>query len=246
MTLYLSRLTLKRDPASNALKALIDPPEADRRADAHHRLLWTAFSDNENRKRDFLWRAEPRGRFFALSHRQPQPHGLFEEPEVKAFEPVLSVGDKLAFVLRANAVTQRPKDSNDRSKSGRVRSHKVDVAMHLLKDVPRRSSDLAPNELSERAKKRHDIAAEAAKAWLERQGADHGFSPSPDRFVLAGYSTVTLPGYRGTRKKEPRFGIFDMKGDIVVTDPAAFVSKLASGFGRAKAYGCGLMMIRRA
>jgi len=246
MTLFFSRLTLKRDPASSALKALIDPPDRDRRTDAHHRLLWAAFSDSEDRRRDFLWRAEPRGRFFTLSHRPPQPHGLFDEPEVKAFEPVLSAGDRLAFLLRANAVTQRPKDPNDRSSSGRVRSHKVDVAMHLLRDVPARAGDLAPGARSERAKKRHDIAAEAAKSWLNRQGAAHGFALNPDRFVLADYSTVAVPEKCRKRPGEARFGVFDMRGEIVVTDPGAFVSQLAAGFGRAKAYGCGLMMIRRA
>ena len=248
MTLYFSRLTLKRDPANSALKALIDPPDSDRRTDAHHRLLWTVFSDGADRKRDFLWRAEPNGRFFALSQRRPAKHGLFEEPEVKPFEPALSVGDRLVFLLRANAVTQRPKDSNDRSANGRVRSRKVDVAMHLLKDVPRRSADLPAKERSERAKKRHDIAAEAARAWFERQGVDNGFlvnPEKPDHFILDHYSTVTLPSHRGKRKREPRFGVFDLKGEIEVADPDAFLMKMVNGFGRAKAYGCGLMMIRR-
>ena len=33
---------------------------------------------------------------------------------------------------------------------------------------------------------------------------------------------------------------------IEVTDPPAFLARLAAGFGRAKAFGCGLMLIRRA
>ena len=37
-----------------------------------------------------------------------------------------------------------------------------------------------------------------------------------------------------------------MSGEITITDPAAFLSKLPLGFGSAKAFGCGLMLIRRA
>jgi len=43
--MYLSRLTLSRAPSAAAL-------------DAHHRLLWSLFSDDPDRRRDFLWREE--------------------------------------------------------------------------------------------------------------------------------------------------------------------------------------------
>ena len=278
MTLYFSRLTLRRDPSTDALRQLIDPRERARATDAHHRLLWSVFSDGPDRKRDFLWRSEPRGRFYTLSARPPKPHGLFEPPEVKEFAPALTPGDRLAFLLRANAVTQKPKNLNDRSPpskhhpQGRVRSRKVDVAMDVLKHVPGRTASKAPgsaNEQSERQKQRYGLARRAAHEWLSRQGEAHGFEPDPlprseddgaqtAGFVLEHYDTVALPGHRRKRKGEPRFGVFDMRGLLTVTDPAAFLDKLArkldaplqdaqrSGFGRAKSYGCGLMLIRRA
>jgi len=37
-----------------------------------------------------------------------------------------------------------------------------------------------------------------------------------------------------------------MTGALEIADPAAFLARLAQGFGRAKAFGCGLMLIRRA
>lgn len=272
MTVYLSRLTLRRDPTVDALKALINPEHRARATDAHHRLLWSVFSDGRDGARDFLWRAEPRGQFYTLSARPPEPHGLFEAPEVKEFAPALVEGDRLAFMLRANAVTQRPKDPTDLGNDGKPKRRKVDVAMDLLKDVPARAPSGVPgsaHRLSERQEKRHDLASKAAFDWLARQGAVHGFRPAPPQspeptdapdagFVLEHYGTVTLPDHRGKRKGEPRFGIFDMRGTLMVTDPDAFLAKLAfkldapeqdpqrSGFGRAKAYGCGLMLIRRA
>lgn len=270
MTVYFSRLTLKRDPAVAALKALIDPKQRAKATDAHHRLLWSVFSDGRERERDFLWRAEPRGRFYTLSARPPEPHGLFETPQVKEFAPALAVGDRLAFVLRANAVTQRPKSDADLGKDGKPKRRKVDVAMDLLYKRVESDEHGSAHGPSERQKQRYALARQTAFGWLARQGEAHGFRPAPpandgDRadkpdggFVLDHYGTVSLPHHRGKREGEPRFGIFDMRGTLVVTDPDAFLAKLAfkldapgqdpqrSGFGRAKAYGCGLMLIRRA
>jgi len=36
-----------------------------------------------------------------------------------------------------------------------------------------------------------------------------------------------------------------MRGVVAVTDAAAFAAKVEMGFGRAKAFGCGLMLLRR-
>lgn len=257
MMLYLSRLMLKRHPSVAALRELIDPKNRARAMDAHHRLLWHVFSETGEEKRDFLWRAEPRGRFYALSHRPPTPHDLFERPEVKEFSPTLSAGDRLAFLLRANATRALPGPPLGDGSGKHARGRNVDVAMHLLKDVSKRTPSDEPgsaHQPSPRAEARHDIAAGEACKWLERQGEANGFSldapadgsDGSPRFVLEHYYTVTLPGYRGKRRGEPRFGVFEMKGMVTVTDPAAFIRRLGEGFGRAKAYGCGLMLIRRA
>ena len=49
-----------------------------------------------------------------------------------------------------------------------------------------------------------------------------------------------------TRRGGPRFGGIDLEAGLTLTDPAAFLGRLLGGFGRAKAFGCGLMLIRRA
>ena len=76
---------------------------------------------------------------------------------------------------------------------------------------------------------------------MARQGAAKGFAPRST--VVEGYSTIEL----GRRRREgATFGILDLRGEIEVTDPGAFLAALGVGFGRAKAWGCGLMLIRRA
>lgn len=59
------------------------------------------------------------------------------------------------------------------------------------------------------------------------------------------YSAESLPGHRGQRKGQPQFGILDLAGHLEVIEPTTFMTALGTGFGRAKAFGCGLMLIRR-
>ncbi|MBC7155577.1 MAG: type I-E CRISPR-associated protein Cas6/Cse3/CasE [Rhodobacteraceae bacterium] len=222
MTLYLSRLSLSRSPSAQALSSLLNPEDPARRMDAHHKLLWAAFSDGPDRQRDFLWREGSSGVFLTLSARPPTASDLFAPPEVKDFAPVLAAGDRLAFTLRANAT---------RARKGVGR---VDVVMDALHGMPS----------TERAEGRMVLAQTAGADWLAGQGARAGFSLI--HAEVGDYSTVTLPGYRGPRKGQPQFGVLDLIGVLQVTDPVVFVAQMAMGFGRAKAYGCGLMLIRRA
>ncbi|GIX15249.1 MAG: type I-E CRISPR-associated protein Cas6/Cse3/CasE [Paracoccaceae bacterium] len=217
--MYLSRLTLARKPDVAALGQLLEPAHAGRRMDAQHRLIWSAFAGDPAASRDFLWRDMGRGQFMVLSPRPPSASALFEPPEVRPFHPDLAPGDRLAFVLRANA-------TRDRKGVGRV-----DVVMDALKPVPK----------PERAARRMEIARNAGKDWLAGQGARAGFRLLDCH--VAAYAQRDLPG-RGPRP--PRFGVLDLEGVLEVADPPAFLARLCRGFGRARAFGCGLMLIRRA
>lgn len=218
--MFLSRLTLRQAPDMAALGQLLNPDHDGRRMDAHHRLIWAGFAGDPDARRDFLWREMGQGGFLVLSPRAPGPSPLFDPPEATGFAPVLAPGDRLAFVLRANAT--RTITEADGKKRHR------DVVMEALAPVPKAA----------RADLRMELAQSAGLVWLEGQGARAGFR------VL--HADVTAYRVVETRKRGPRFGVLDLEGLIEVTDPGAFVPKLAQGFGRAKAFGCGLMLIRRA
>lgn len=222
MTLYFTQMRLCRTPSARALASLISPTDQAARIDAHHKLIWAAFTDGTECRRDFLWREEADGSFFALSKRPPVQMELFDPFVTKHFAPSLTVGETLAFALRANAT---------RSKRGAGR---VDVVMDALHAIPKDG----------RAAARPQIAQTEAAAWLERQGASAGFTLQA--LTGADYTTFTLPDYRGPRRGQPQFGILDLTGSLTVTNPSAFLAQLSRGFGRAKAFGCGLMLIRRA
>ena len=236
---WLSRVRLRREPSAAALVPVLLPADPDARAGITHRLLWTLFADAPGRRRDFLWREETRGglrpgrsSFLVLSARQPHDrHDLFEL-ESKPFEPTLASGDRLDFALRANPVVTRPDPA-----SGRRRRH--DVVMDRLHALP----------AGERAEARCTAALIGGQAWLAAQGERGGFrliesDVGAARLRIDGYEQVRVP-----REGAPRaitFSVLDLEGVLEVRSPGDFLQALYRGFGKAKAFGCGLMLIRRA
>jgi CRISPR system Cascade subunit CasE len=221
MTRYLSRIRLSHSPSARALAPLLMPTEAGHRRSAAHNLLWSVFADGPERTRDFLWRQEDDNHFLTLSARPPIQSDLFQPHQVKPFAPRLAAGDLLEYRLRANAT--RMKRAGPR----------VDIVMDALHGLPR----------EERAEKRLDLAADAAAEWMSRQGDRAGFRLLDA--TVEDYSVEALPGHRGARRHQPQFGIIEVAGRLDVTDPALFLESVGRGFGRAKAFGCGLMLIRR-
>ena len=231
MRLYLSRLTLSRQAPAAALMPLLNPREPGKAANAHHRLIWTVFSDSSERERDFLWRYAGRGRFYTLSRRTPRPSELFFPIETKVFDPCLDVGDRLQYMLRANATKDRAAISRLEGAARRKRSRRVDLVMDVLRTVP---------SGRKRAEIRDQVAQVAGEKWMTHQGSAKGFTPLIT--VIGGYSTFKLDQ---RCRRGATIGVVELDGQIEVTDPQVFLSALASGFGRAKAWGCGLMLIRR-
>lgn len=223
--LWLSRARLRRDTAATGSLARLLVPEGEGpRVAAGHRLVWTLFADGPDRQRDFLWREEAPGRFMALSSRPPAPVPDLFDVECKPFEPALAPGDRLGFTLRANPVVSRGTGPGKRGK-------RHDVVMDALRHLPDK----------ERAGARLGVAVEAGLTWLERQGKAHGFTPGS--VGVDGYETMRVP--RDDKKRPVQFSRLEFTGGLTVTDPASFLAALAAGFGRARAFGCGLMLIRR-
>jgi len=219
--MYLTRLTL------------LDHPDLDtilhRLGDAYHehQTLWNIFDPDPKGKRDFLYRREMyRGkpRYFILSRRLPvNPLGLWRIDPPKPFMPRLRRGQQLAFSLRVNPVINR-------------KGKRHDVVMDRKREIGWKA--VPPAERPSLV----TIIQEAGIAWLQKRAETAGFQ------IVA--KAVQVEGYRQHRTwrggREIRFSTLDFAGLLTVTEPATFLDKLCQGIGPAKAFGCGLMMVRPA
>ena len=227
---FLSRVRLNKNASVAALLPLLlaNNEASGQSQHSGHHLVWSLFTDGPDRRRDFLWREmEQRGTFLILSSRPPvDHHELFEIDEPKLFAPLLEAGDQLQFSLRANPVVRR-RDSS------RTRSVKHDVVMDALRT----------HSKGDRAEYRFTAIQEQGLAWLKRQGDNTGFTIRPGKVSIDSYQQ-----HRISRKGPAAamtFATMDFNGILDVRDPVKLLSGLAQGFGAAKAYGCGLMLIRR-
>ncbi|MBX6332794.1 MAG: type I-E CRISPR-associated protein Cas6/Cse3/CasE [Gemmatimonadaceae bacterium] len=248
--LYFTRASLCRTAPARALRSMLLPSDDSARLMAGHKLVWTLFGDSPERARDFLWREADRGVYYLLSRRVPvDRHGLFELDEPKPFAPALAAGDRLAFTLRVNATVARGGGPGRRGKP-------CDIVMDALHSIDRTARRAA----------RARVIREAARRWLVAQGTKSGFSlaaadpaaeidrtggdgPDGGRDGDDGGTLLRVLGHRTMRIDRQgslaAVGVLDLEGVLVVQDPDCFLEAVARGFGRAKAFGCGLMLIRR-
>jgi CRISPR system Cascade subunit CasE len=224
--LVMAKARLRRDVPAVAFAALLVPTGTDQHVGASHRLLWSLYADTPDRPRDFLWRQTRAGEFLMLGPRAPvDTHGLFEL-EHKEFAPELRPGQQLAFSLRANATVSRPTARGQRG----VRHDVVMDALHALPP-------------GGRAEQRAQITDVAVAAWLQRQGERAGFDLVPGSLCVESYQQMRIP--RLPRQRPIQLGVVDCSGVLTVRDPDVFVAALARGFGRGRAFGCGLLLVRR-
>jgi CRISPR system Cascade subunit CasE len=223
--LFLSRVRLRADPSVATLAPILFDAAGRHRSEASRRLVWTLFADREDRRRDFLWREDDARRFYVLSTRPPEDRHQIFNVETKPFEPTLTPGDRLVFSLRANATIGRPRGD---ARTGK----RDDVVMAVLKAIPK----------DERAEARNESIRHEGLAWLRRQGVAAGFDFDEGGVAVDGYEPLTI---RGNGVSALRLSVIEFDGMLTVHQPDIFLAKVARGFGRGKAFGLGLMLLRR-
>lgn len=187
-----------------------------------HQELWRLFEADENAQRDFLYRRQgPSPVFLVLSKRKPVNKGIWTI-ETKPFHPIIGNGDRFSFDLRANPVRKA------RNAIGKQERH--DVVMDLKHHYKTLGKPLPPQAVLEQ---------EAGADWLLARAEKLGFRVHPE--------ALWAEGYRQHRyfKKKICFSTLDFKGVLEVTDEERFRQALQEGIGSSKAFGCGLLLLRR-
>lgn len=217
--MYFSKITLK--PTADKAKYA---EAVCRNTYKEHQVLWKLFSDDPEAERDFIYRYEPKSNtpeYYIVSTRKPLDNDYLWDIQSKDYEPVLTTGQQFAFMLRVNPVI---------TKDGK----RHDVVMHL-KYNKYQDKETRPSQ--------QFIVEEAGRKWLTTRAETGGFTFDDSSVRIDGYQPNTSGRKKG--KKEIRYSTMDFGGILTVTEPEKFTNTLMQGMGKAKAFGCGLMLIRK-
>lgn len=193
-----------------------------------HSLVWDLFADDPDRKRDFIYRQDMvhgLPAFYCVSERIPNDrHGVWAI-ETKPYSPVIRTDQRLAFMLRANPIRTK-RDENDKQ-------HRHDIVMEAKTLLKQKQGEL-PRE--------SELVQQAGYIWLALKGEANGFSVRDGEVRADGYSQLRFTKPKG--RHSVNLSTIEFNGILSVTDPDLFVKTLFCGLGPAKAFGCGLMMVR--
>ena len=222
--------------------SLISPVEGREREAVHQRLhgsyadhqwLWQLLPAPAGTARDFIFRrheVDGLPRFYVVSQRRPEANHEAWQVQTRDYAPHVAAGTSLGFELRANPTVRHGRD-------GKSKRH--DVVMEAKKQL------LAARGLSHWADWDDDkpalysIVQQSCAAWLTRRGETTGFAIDPDSLVAEAYEQ-----HDDRTDRKLQFTTVDFSGRLTVTDPNAFATALVGGIGHAKAFGCGLLLVR--
>lgn len=226
--MYISLISPRQGREHQAAQQMLQGPYRE------HQWLWQLFPAEPDTPRDFLFKRSEVGglpRYHVVSTRVPAQDGLAWNVQTKLYQPQLQAGDVLEFELCANPVVTRKID-------GKHARH--DVVMDAKRQflIERGYESWAFVPLAERPEP-YDLLAQTCAQWLQAQGKRCGFDVFVDQLSVDGYQQHIV------KNGKLKFSTVDFLGALVVTDAAKFVDMLHSGLGHAKAFGCGLMLVRR-
>jgi CRISPR system Cascade subunit CasE len=227
--MYFSLITTAPGHEREAMQQRLHGPYRD------HQWLWQLFPAPVGSARDFLFRrheADGMPRYYVVSKRRPESKHKTWQVQVRDYAPQVAAGTRLGFELRANPAVRHSRDG---------KSSRHDVVMEAKKQM------LAERGLSRWADWNEDarpalysIVQQSCGAWLARRGESLGFAVDADSLVAEAYAQHDEAG-----KRDLQFTTIDFSGVVTVTDSDAFAGALLHGIGPAKAFGCGLLLVRR-
>ena len=221
MIITRARLDRSHGTSGSLAKVLMSGADNDR----SHGLVWSLFNDGETETRRFLYRESEPGSFIVVSEQAPSDPQRLWTIDHKPYVVDVSKGDRLGFVLRANPVVTVPQP-------GKPRGLRADAIMNA-------KSGLEPTARSRFSAK---DASAVAVVWLVKRSAALGIEVDAAATTADGYQQVRIPR---TGHKPIVFSQIDFTGALTVVDPEPLRQALFSGIGKARAYGCGLLLVRR-
>ena len=194
---------------------------------------------------DFLFRrCDLNGavRFLVLSIKAPAFESLDWQVTTRGYAPKFASGARLRFELRANPIVTETRDG---------KSQRQDVVMRekarlLAERGLNRWDDWRAADKPELPK----LVQQTCGAWMQARAARHGIEVHSEGLTACGYQQYDeddsrIQTCRSSRQDSGvQFSTVDISGELTVVDPVTFGFALTKGIGRAKAFGCGLLLLR--
>lgn len=228
--------------------SLISPARGRERDAAHaralgpyeeHQWLWRFFPKQPDANRDFLFchrEVEGVSRYYLVSGRSPTSPDAAWSVQTRDYAPELDSGARLHFDLRANPIVTSKRDGKARRDDVVMAEKKRLLQERGLKNWSEWQGVDKPQL--------YDLVDRTCRNWLIRRAEAHGFLVTEDALRVDGYLTHSELRHLPTAQ-QLRFSTVDFSGVLTVTDPDRFRSALTTGIGPAKAFGCGLLLVRR-
>lgn len=223
-----------------------------------HQWFWREFFPAERgAERDYIFRridasaADQAPVYYVVSRREPKLGNAAWRLDCRPYAPCIEAGSVLGFDLRANPIVRQwpGKDDRKTNAQGKRKPGKVtqfDVVMHEKKRL-----------LAERGLQHwkdwhgsdrpvlYELVHRICVEWLNGQAPNHGFrlAQPAAKLQVDGYRRHMLQGKE--HRKDIVLSTVDFQGVLEVTDTDKFARTLLSGIGHGKAFGCGLLLVRR-
>lgn len=211
-----------------------------------HQALWQLFDLPPDSPRPFLYREYEQGGqlfYYVLSSIKPKTDHPYFLVQTKAFNPQFFDGQRLAFELRANPVV------TIKDEAGKSSRH--DVLMQAKKSMINQGFDDAYSVDQAMFDAGVDWITQPKRmqAWgvvihpnLELSAyTQHQFRRTREDIAQQNQADISK---KGTVNKRIQFSSLDYTGALEIQDAALFYEQLRQGFGKQKAFGCGLMLVR--
>jgi CRISPR system Cascade subunit CasE len=236
---------------------------------AEHQWLWKFFPSSADQKRDFIFRRHGSGQatqFYVVSHRQPKAFSDAWQIQSRIYDPQLEEGQRLTFQIRANPVVERkgdpvldgsgnPKKRESGKRAGEIKYKVIrhDVVMQAKKQL------LSEHGFGQNAKWAdwndgnnkpllHELVQAHCSEWLNGMAERNGFEIARTDTEDSSYK-LQVDSYEqnkaSKRDHNIRISTVDFSGELVVINPELFRAALLNGIGHSKAFGCGLLLVRR-
>ena len=197
-----------------------------------HQVLWQLFDNDPDAKRDFLYRQvieHGRIKYYVLSHRMPiDETGIWSIDPPKLYDPRLSEEQELFFMLRVNPVITVATANGKKQRHDVVMQEKKRIDYKRLPEEKR-----PPLQL---------LVQQSSIKWLTARMDNNGFSIEPHQVIADGYQQHRS----NINKLHPiRYSTVDFQGILTVTNIDLLRKALFFGIGKSKAFGCGLLLIKR-